>query len=286
MERGKTMVVRFQTFEQIHNKNNVGSTKIRVHNLIKYWDEAGLYKYGEKTDVMIFQKVYCTYDYKFHKHVRGIKILDTCDPDWTQTPDIYIKETLDAVDATVVPTESMQKLLQQMTNKPVVIIKDRFDMSEFPKPKVHKGKTSTVVWFGYSHNAELLRFAIPSLEKRNLKLIVISNEDPMAYKWANNPETYLPFYQFIKYKQEDIYKDLQKADVCLLPKGYRPEDAFKSENKQVIAKLCGLPVATDSEELDSLMEAEARIVTDYAILKEEYDCKKSIQEYKELISTL
>ena len=32
--------------------------------------------------MLIFQKVYCTPDYKFPEHFEGIKILDICDPDW------------------------------------------------------------------------------------------------------------------------------------------------------------------------------------------------------------
>jgi hypothetical protein len=267
----------------------VGSTKIRAHNLIKYWPKADLYKYGERPEVLIFQKVYCTYDYKFPKTYPGITILDVCDTDWNDTPDIYIKETLDGVNAAVVPTKNMQKLLQQMTDKPVVVIKDRFDLSEFPKPKIHNGKAKTLVWFGYSHNAELMNYVIPSIEKRGLNLIIISDSDPHLYKYANDPIEFEKKYTCIKYKQETIYQELQKADICVLPKGNRPQDRYKSENKTVIAGLCGLPVVTNAEELDSMMEAEARnghINTIHSKLKQDYDVMKSIEEYKNLIRNI
>lgn len=288
MEWGKDMV-RFQTFEQFHNKSGVGSTRLRVHNLIKNWDEAELYKYGEKADVLIFQKVYSTYDYTLPLTYPGIKILDTCDPDWTQSPDIYIAKTCKAMDAVVVPTKAMQKFLQQLTDKPVKVIKDRFDLTEFPKPKRHRGKAKTIVWFGYAHNSELLKFAVPSFEKRGMNLIVISNEDPMAYKWATKPQEYINKYTYKKYLHETVYTELQKADMCIMPKGYRPQDTFKSENKTVIAQLCGLPVVTTSDELDGMLEADARnlhIANVYDTLRKEYDCKKSVDEYKELISQL
>lgn len=283
------LIVRYQTFEQFHNKTGVGSTRIRVHNLIKNWDEAELYKYGEKADVMIFQKVYSTYDYTLPSTYPGIKILDTCDPDWTHSPDIYIARTCKAMDAVVVPTESMRKFLQQLTDKPVKVIKDRFDLSEFPSPKIHRGRTKTVVWFGYAHNSELLKFAVPSLEKRGMNLMIVSNEDPMAYRWATKPEEYIKKYKFIKYRHETIYKELQKADVCMMPKGYRPQDRFKSENKTVIAELCGIPVISNSDELDGMIDSEARnlhIESVYDNLKEEYDCKKSVQEYKGLVDEI
>lgn len=280
------MVVRFQTMEQYHNKHGVGSTRIRVHNLIKQWPEADLYKYGEKADVMIFQKVYCTYDYKLPNHYPGIRILDACDIEWHNSPDVYIKETLDGVHAVVVPTENMRKLLQQMTDTRVHVIKDRFDLSEFPERIHHEGTAKKAVWFGYAHNAELLKFAVSSLEKRGLELIVISNEDPTAYRWADDPKSYVDKYTFIKYDQATVYGHLQNADVAVLPKGFRPEDRYKSENRTVIAQLCGLPVVSDADELDVMMDAEARnglIDTIYDKLRDEYDCKKSVQEYMELI---
>lgn len=283
------MVVRFFTMEQFHNKKDVGSTRIRVHNLIKHWPEAALYRYGEKADVMIFQKVYCTYDYKFPAHYPGVRILDVCDVDWKDTPDIYIKETIDAMDAVVVPTDSMRQLIAGMTDTPVHVIKDRFDLSEFPERKRHKGMAKHAAWFGYSHNAELLKFAVASLEKRGMRLTVISNDDPAAWRWADDPEAFQDLYTYVKYDQATVYSELQKADLVILPKGYRPEDKFKSENKTVIAQLLGLPVAQDAEELDQLATARARnYVIDeiYDALYEEYNCRKSVEEYHQLIKDL
>lgn len=283
------MTVRFQTFEQYHNKRGVGSTRIRVHNLINKWPEAGLYQYGEKADVMVFQKVYCTYDYKFPAHYPGIKILDTCDVDWHSTPDIYIKETLDAMDAVVVTTTNLQALLQQMTDTPVRIIKDRFIISNFPKRKVHRGTAKRCVWFGYVHNAELLKFAIASLEKRGMHLTVVSNEDPSAWRWAEDPDKFQRSYSYVKYNQDTVYQELQKADIAILPKGYRPEDRYKSENRTVIAQLCGLPVAQDADDLDRLASADGRnqaLDTIYDNLRIDYDVSKSVSDYKELIDEI
>lgn len=282
-------LIRFFTFTMFHGKGEAGSTRIRAHNLIKYWPEAGLYKYGEKPDVMIYQKVYTTYEYKFQQHFPGIQILDVCDPDWKDSPDIFIKETMDAMDAVVVPTERFKEYLQPMTDTPVRVIKDRFDLSEFPARKVHKGRTKVVVWFGYAHNAESIRFAIPSIEARGMNLVVISNDDPACWRWANSSKDFEKNYQFIKFNHPESYKDIQIGDVCLLMSGNRPLDMFKSENKTVIAQLLGLPVVTTAEELDAMMEADSRnksIDKDYAILQSTYDCKKSVAEYRELIKEI
>lgn len=286
------MIVRFHTFSQFHNKiPPVGSTKIRVDNLIKYWDEAELYKYGEKPDVMIFQKIYILPNYQFIKHFPNIKILDICDPDWRDSTDIYIKETLDAVDAVVASSQNMTDYLQTMTKTKCVLIKDRFDLEDFPPFKKHHGELQTAVWFGYAHNAETLRFAIPSLETRKLKLLIISNEDPAVYRWANNPEEYKKYYQYIKYPSTDLEarKLIQQGDVAVFPQGIRPFDRFKSNNKAVIAQLCGLPVATNTDELDALIPGPARQKKASEVYKEvviEYDAKKSVQKYKELIDEI
>lgn len=282
-------IIKFFLFEQYHGKRDVGSSRIRGHNLLKYWDEASLYQYGDKADVMIYQKVYTTYDYKFQEHFPGIQILDVCDPDWKDSPDIFIKETLDLMDAVVVPTQAMHDYLVQMTDTPVKIIKDRFDMAEFPPRKKHVGQPKTIVWFGYSHNAESIRFAIPSFEKRGLDLVVISNEDPACFRWAQNQNDYKDHYTYIKYEHPKAYKDIQLGDVCVMMPGLRPLDLFKSENKTVISQLCGLPVATNADELEKLFDAEARneqIAQVYDKLKQEYDCRKSVEEYKELIEEI
>lgn len=285
-------MIRFFTFSMFHNKiPPVGSTKIRVENLLKYWPEADLYRYGEKPDVMIFQKVYVTYDYKFIEHFEGIKILDICDPDWKDTPDIFIKDTIDAVDAVVTSSKALRDYLQDMTDTPCKLIRDRFDVSEFPPPKKHFSEAKTAGWFGYSHNAQSLRLVVPSLETRNMNLVIISNEDPSAWRWATKPELYRKNnYTFIKYDSDiQARAELQKADVAVFPKGDRPFDRFKSENKSVIAELCGLPVVRDSDELDTMMSGLARqkyIDKVYNKLKGDYDCRVSVEEYKDLIDDI
>lgn len=278
-------MIRFFTFQQFHAKAQVGSTTIRVHNLLKYWPEAGLYKYGEKPDVLILQKVYVGKDYKVPATFPATKILDICDADWLGSS-VPIKETLDAMDGVVVPTEPLKEFLTQLTDKPIKVIKDRFDLSEFPPKKIHKGRAKTVVWFGYRHNAESLRLAVQSFERRGLKLRVVADQDPIASRWAAKPDEYARSYKFVKYLTDTAYNEIQKADICVLPVMTRPQDRFKSENKTVIANLLGLPVVTTAEELDKFMDADTRnrhIDTIYDKLKQEYDCRLSVEEYKGLI---
>lgn len=285
------MTTRFFSFSAYHGKHPVaGSTHIRVEQLIKYWEDADLYKYGENPDVLIFQKVYTTPDYKFHASFKNIKILDVCDPDYLDGL-TSIKETIDNVDAVTCSSDALTQFMSQLTEKPVVTVPDRFDLSIIPEPKTHTGDAKKVVWFGYRHNAECLKFAMKKIQEMGLSLIVISDDDPLPWQWL--PTTYEEFknnnYEYIKYNEETIYHDLQKADYCLLPYGARPIDEFKSNNKTIKAILAGLPVAKDAEQMELFAKAENRIefmAEIYEKTRKEYDVLRSIEQYKELIDVI
>jgi hypothetical protein len=285
-------MIRFFTFSQFHNKvPPVGSTHIRAIQLFKYWPEAALYMYGENPEVLIFQKVYMAEDYQFPAHFEGIKILDMCDPDWLDGMS-GIKRTIDEMDAVTVSSEGLKTFIEQMTDKPVVHIKDRFDLSPVPKPKRHMEPAKTVVWFGYRHNAETLRYAMPLLHELGLKLVVISDDDPMAWQWIPGEpgdEYRNTSYKYIKYSEKNIYYDLQRADFAILPFGARPIDPFKSNNKTVKAILAGLPVAHDADQVRSFINPGVRrdyMQKHYSQTIEEYDVKKSVEQYKALIAQL
>lgn len=278
------MNVRFFDFSRFHGKAPQGSTLLRVHQLIKYWDIADLYKYGENPDVLIFQKVYITPDYKFPAHFKGIKILDICDPDWFD--DAAIVETCNAMDAIVTSSDYMAEFIRQFHSN-VICIPDRFDIEVLPKPKVHNGDAKTVVWFGYSHNAENLKPAIALIEELGLNLLIISNDDPIANRWGLRDKE--DYYTYIKYNEDTIYEDLQKADFAILPDGFRPVDPFKSNNKTIKANLAGLPVAKDADEVRFYMKAENRhkwYVDNYATIKRDYDVRKSVDQYKGIINNI
>lgn len=279
--------VRFFTFSQFHNKNPVsGSTQIRVNQLIKYWEDAELYTYGENPEVLVFQKVYIAVDYQFPAHFKGIKILDICDPDWLDGR-TTIKEMVDAMDAVTCPTQALADFISQLTDKPIVVIPDRFDLSLIPARKKHKGMAKSVVWFGYSHNAEILRYALPVLQELGLKLHVISDNDPIINRYSErDPKEY---YTYTKYDEDTIYDELAKADIALLPKAARPHDLYKSNNRTVKAILAGLPVAASADKLRELMKPAAREAELNAVYNEtrrDYDVIKSVQQYKELIKLL
>lgn len=276
------MVIKHFNYSQFHGKNPpVGSTYIRMIQMEKYWPELKAYQYGEKVDVMIFQKVYVSEDYKLHKHLDAFTILDICDPDWMEG--VNIVETCQSVDVVTCPTQALADFLSQFSKK-VVVIPDRFDVEVIPPPKRHRGRAKRIVWFGYSHNAENLKPALRLIEELGLKITIISNDDPIISRWGvSNAKDY---YDYVKYDEETIYQELQKADFAVLPDGLRPQDKYKSNNKTIKANLAGLPVAKTPEEVNLYMDGQARqqwVVDNYEQIKRDYDIRRSVEQYKELI---
>lgn len=276
-------MIRFFTYPQYHGKQNqVGSTFIRVSQLLKYWPEAGIYRYGENPETLIFQKVFITPDYQFPVHFKGKKILDICDPMWLEGYDVVA--TAQAMDAVTCPTETLAEFCRQF-HPNVHVIPDRYDIEILPEPKQHKGKAKTVVWFGYLHNSTLLKPALPLIEELGLKLIIISNDDPIYNRFSKRQKE--DWYTFKKYNEDKIYQYLQEADFAILPDGFRPEDYFKSNNRTIRANLAGLPVAKDSDDVMKYMDGGNRrkwFSENYATIKEEYDCRKSVEQYKGIIN--
>lgn len=286
-----SMEISFFTFEQFHGKNGIGSTNIRVHQLLKYWPEAELYKYGSHPDVLIFQKVPVTPDYKFPAHYPGIRIFDICDPIHLEQQ--LLKETIDAMHAVVCPTETLATFLRQLTDKPVEVIPDRFDLEPIPNRIEHIKPAIRVLWFGYRHNASTLKPAMELISDLGLNLTVISDDDPMAWQWLTRAKAEAfrkdGRYKYIKYSEDTIYQDMQTCDFAILPDGTRPRDYFKSNNRTIKAILAGLPVAKTKEEVECFMDAHNReryMLLHYEETKQLYDVRESVRQYKELIARL
>lgn len=283
--------IRFFTMEMYHNKSAVGSTNIRVRNLLKYWPEADFYRYGEMPSVLIFQKVYVSESTQglFNLPVTykgGLKILDLADPDWMY-PAYRLKSTVDGVDAVTCSSQAIVDFVKQITDKPVRVIKDRFDLADFPDKKTHKGEAKDLVWFGYSHNSDVLRGVVFYAKKKNLKLTVVSDNDPHAWQVIGD-ESFRDSYKFVKWGA-DAYEMIQRRDIAVLPKGSRPVDRFKSNNKTTVARLLGLPVARSPEDIEKFMSAEARNAENdrwYLKTQKLYNCIESVKEYQELIKEL
>jgi hypothetical protein len=83
--------------------------------------------------------------------------------------------------------------------------------------------------------------------------------------------------------------DLLRADVVINPRLDSGRWKYKSNNKTILAWALGLPVAHTKAELAELMTEEQRIAEvdkRRAEVLAEFDVKKSVEEYKALITDI
>ena len=271
----------FATMEKFDNrvKNTVGSSRIRARWLIDVWPEAEEFIIGKNYNVMVFQKVYWE---KMKKTFDGIKILDLCDPDWLEGKPVL--EFADMCDAVTTSTEALAEYIKLLRPKMLVkCVPDRIYLPEHkPRTKPHKGKIKSAVWFGYHHNTHYLTKTFDDLLRYQIKLTVISQQEykaPMAYQSLE--------IENVPYAYPGIHTELTKHDILIMPKPIEDEKGrFKSNNKILTGWALGVPVVTNSAELDAMLEGEARqkeADEKLQVIKDKWDVKLSVQEMKDII---
>lgn len=267
-------------FEQFRGQKNLGSSKIRGQWLIDRWDEAEEFVQGQKYDAVIYQKAYFV---DHAKHFKGVKIFDLCDPDFLHWG-YRTKEMIDLCDAVTTSTEALAEAIRAFTDKPVLCIPDRINLDEIKKKKYHKGEAKWVVWFGYSSNFDMLKPVTAVLKKLKLNLMVIS--DGGFSLGMGNDTIELKNYPF---NWNTIYDDVMEGDIVINPQSTKGKWKYKSNNKSLLAWSLGMPVANDIDELRKFLSEEERRreqVKRYTELKDKWDVKYSVEEYKKLIDSL
>lgn len=282
------MNVAFHTFQEFHGRRQIGSSRIRAKWLINHWPGAELYVPGKSYDIEIFQKVYWT---KRAEQTPALKILDICDPDWVENDNVLKMAKL--VDGIAFPTSAFNEFFKGYIDKPMKIIRDRIDFNIVKQHKIHSGVATKCVWFGYSHNQDVLQQVIPALRKFNLVLTIIS--DGMRVFITNAEDK--KYFNFVKYDEKTVNDDIIKyGDFVLLPPQL-PNDfgkvnykrMFKSDNKTTLAWGLGMPVANFFEDIEQFVDEKLRIVEAdlrRAQALKEYDVRLSIMEYLDLIREL
>ncbi len=279
-----TKSVGIATMEKFDNRppNTVGSSRIRARWLLNYWEEAEEFVIGKGYETMIYQKVYWR---EMKSTFKGVQIIDICDPDWLEKKPVF--EFVDMVDAVVTSSDALRDFIQRMRpDKKVVCIPDRIYLPEHEPVKTeHRGVGQRAVWFGYSHNTHYLQKTLEQLILNNIKLTVISNEPytpPYAYRSLQ--------LENVPYDYSSLNAHLINHDFVLMPE---PNDdvkgKFKSNNKTLTAWALGMPVVTMPEDLKRFLDPIERAKESKARLqeiKDKWDVKYSVQEYRDLIKEL
>ena len=269
-------------FEKWMGKKNLGSSRIRCHWLLPYWDDAEIFGVGKNYDVVIYQKAYWNIHMEMFK---GIKIFDICDPDWLHWQYNFI-ECIDLCDAVTTSNDELTKAISKFTDKPVVTIADRIDPTFFGgAKKIHSGDAKVVVWFGYQHNQSMIDSALSAIAKNKMDLIVIADKPYiMPSQW--HKKIRLTNYPF---DNETFVSDLLEGDIVINPQLSTAKWKYKSNNKTLHAWAVGLPMASNDKELKMFIpqrareeEAEKRMQE----IKDHWLVEKSVAEYKGLIESL
>jgi len=268
-------------FETVHSKKDTASSRIRGRWLMNYWPELTEYVNGQKYNFIIYQKSYLV---KHAKLYDGIKIFDVVDPDWVQGQ--AIKNMIDNVDAITCSTEPLAQFLRQLTDKPVVVIPDRQDLSFFKEKKIHQGKAKEVVWYGYSHNASAVKVVKKSLIRFGLNISIISDK-PMSI-FTKDDRTICQ-ERYTQWKLETVNQEIIKSDIVIMPSSTNPNFRYKSNNRITNAWALRMPVAHTVEDLKRFIdpiEREKEAEMRYNEVLDKYDVRQSVEEFKQLIKRL
>ena len=218
------------------------SDRIRGERIVKNSPRMELFDAKNNYEVVIFH-VPCRAISQYGR----VKILDICDRVWESNVQEFI-DLIAPIDAIVVPTEALKSEVAEVTDKHVHVIGDGHDFSHYMSidKKNHLETAKEVVWFGYSENAECLVPFMDYIKSSGLKLRVVTQHQ--------NTKPLGQADEFVKWDISTYLQEITKADFALLP----PNKGYKSNNKEITALLCGIPVAKTIEDISRLMDPVER----------------------------
>lgn len=261
---------------------NTASARIRALWASKYWEECHLYTGVERVynaDVVVFQKAYYSEAIRAQArdlHDRGIGVvLDLCDPVWRQGGRAQLTEMLGYCDFAVASTEPIREYLGRFV--PTHTIPDRLDLSTFPQrwsPLSH-GVTQAA-WYGYSANYDAVSEFLPHLQRLEMSLTTISDR-PF-------PDGHVGF---IPWSLDTVNDAVSRFDLVVNPKGSESRFKYKSDNKTVMARAMGIPVAVSVADLERLAVSSARLAESahWLARRGEFDVRLSVDQWRALLDT-
>lgn len=270
------------------------SSRIRAYWLAKYWPEMEVFTQGaldpKKYDIFIFQKIFwgnAASDARKLREMGKIVVWDLCDPMWWTYPEQHALMAKE-VSFAVACSQNLAELARKELKIDCHCIPDRHDPAFHPSIKTHTQiGTLRFVWFGYSGNRFTLNAVSPFFERlkahgRSFELMVI-DEKPEV-KMAGLP---YPVIQKM-WTLQAASRDLLEADAAILPRYPEPLGPYKSNNKEMTAAWCGLPVVTGDnwDEICEIFDTNYRIKIgkkNRSLAESRYDIRISVKEWQELL---
>lgn len=239
-------------------------------------------------DAYVFQKLA---DPKVNRSLieRGKQVWwDVCDPSWWFQPELC-REIAACVTGVVASSRGLADDFAHWSATPCELIPDRLELRHFPRVRQH-GDVQPVrfIWFGVSVNRFVVIGVLANLERLkangyDIALTIFDNQPDTELFRTVVPVTYLRW----SLAQENAV--LADHDIALLPPYPGPWGAVKSNNKQLTAWACGLPVTSglDYVELCNLVddrELRAKLAADgLAAVRRDYQVERSAREWEALL---
>lgn len=246
--------------------------------------------------VLVFQKRHSREDIALAKLAKekGIKVVvDLTDPLWWFDPK-SVGAMMQLADAVTVSSPGLETAVKEsgLVTR-VVHIPDRMLPSFHPTVAEHAPRlVTTLVWFGLATNRVALTGAMPVLayvantgHKFRLRII---DDQPTERVEVSGPFE----VEHVPWALETIHAQLTACDVAVLPPYPGPWGALKSNNKEVTAWWCGLPVVDgyNPEELAELIgsaNVRGKLGSDgRAQAEKAYDIKDSVRQWRDLLTVL
>lgn len=244
------------------------SARIRAYWLAKHWSEMEVHSQGpidpQKYDIFIFQKVFwgnAVQDARKLRQTGKIVVWDLCDPMWWWWYPERHAQMAKEVAFAVASSINLSELAKQELGINCSFIADRHDPEFHSTVKIHSD-TSKIrfVWFGYSGNRFILNAVLPFLERlrahgKSFELMIIDEHPEVKM-------TGLPCPLIQKgWALDTFHQDMLEADVAILPRHPEPLGPYKSNNKEMTAAWCGLPVVhgDDWDQFCAVFDVEHRV---------------------------
>lgn len=220
-----------------------------------------------------------------------VQFLEVCDPNWWWEPQLT-RQMADEMTAFVAASSPAALDFREWYggNKPIFVIPDRLELDHYQRRGPHiRIDPVRFVWFGLSINRITLFAALANLERLaangvNLSLTICDNTPDQQWEITKA----FPIY-YIRWSLQAESQIIGAHDIALLPPYPGPWGRLKTNNKQLTAWACGLPVTTGEdypEVYELATDANTRqeaAENGYLTLTQDYDVRLTARDWLEVV---
>jgi len=238
-----------------------GSSRMRCYWPSRYMEDASVItiqdfiKRSRETETAPRADVYIWQKHAFPEWMEqlpGRHWYDTCDPMHWFSPDAARKIDR-SVEGVVASNPKLAEDYTAWAGRQCHVISDRLELEHFNLQREHVDTQRVrIIWYGVAVNRISLAAAWANLSRLrangyNITLTILDNYPQAPLNFGNE----IPL-EYARWSLEDEVPTIAAHDIALLPPYPGPWGLLKSNNKELAAKACGLPV-TDGQDYFELV---------------------------------